>query len=115
MIRPRYLSLILLFILLTSTIGCVSRQANSIPSPDGHLILVTAINHDKTDLRTYLCVKFQITDNAGHVLYEEQTYASNRMKWDIKWDGNERIVLDSSDIGTYTWELTNDGRWQKTP
>ncbi len=95
--------------------GCTSTQTNYIPSPDGRLVLVTMVNTDRTDPTIYLCVRFQILDDSGHILYEEQTRASARMRWTMRWDGNERVVLESSDIGTYVWERGSDGRWQKVP
>ncbi len=95
--------------------GCTPAQTNSIPSPDGRLVLVTTVNTDRTDPTVYLCVKFQILDDSGHILYEEQTRASARMRWTMRWDGNARVVLESSDIGTHVWERGSDGRWQKVP
>lgn len=96
-------------------ISCDHSGVNSITSPNGNLILMTSVNTDKTDLTKYLCVKFQITDTSGKVLYVEQTGASDRMGWEMKWDGDTRIVLKSSDIGTYTWEQQPDGSWHAVP
>ncbi len=106
------LGITILFLLL----GCTETASNnSIPSPDGSLTLVTSINRSKDDLTKYLCVRFQIVDSAGKVIYEEQTGASDRMRWSMQWDGNDRIVLDSSDIGTLVWERQADGIWHKVP
>lgn len=113
--------------LVFSIIGCVLMLAllprcapapsssSSIPSPDGSLILVTSVNQSKDDPITYLCVKFQIVDSAGNLLYEEQTRASDRMRWSMHWEDNQHIVLDSSDIGTRVWEQQANGSWQKMP
>ena len=95
--------------------GCTTARADSVPSPDGRFVLVTTINKDMTDPTVYLCVKFQILDSAGHVLHAEQTRASDRMRWTMRWDGSERVVLESADIGTYTWERQSDGRWRAVP
>jgi len=76
---------------------------------------VTTIGADKTDPPAYLCVKFEIQDSAGQLLYAEQTRASARMRWSVGWDGNERVVLESSDIGTYAWERGSDGQWHRVP
>ncbi len=104
-------------LILGGLAGCFSPKSdsNSIPSPDGRFVLVTTINRDKTDPTAYLCVKLKILDDSGNVLYEEQTRASDRMRWTVKWDGNERVVLESSDIGTYVWELGRDGQWRAVP
>jgi len=95
--------------------GCTTSHSTSIPSPDGSLTLVTSINQDRADRTAYLCVKFQIFDKAGQVVYEEQTHASDRMIWTMKWEGDQRLVLESSDIGTYAWEQGTGGMWQAVP
>ena len=64
------------------------------------------------DMTKYLCVKFEIRDSSGAVLHQEQTGASTRMRWRMYWDGNRRVVLESSDIGTYAWEQQPDGKWK---
>ena len=111
----RYLWFSCVLLGLGLLVGCSAAQPNATPSPDGRFVLLTTINADKTDPTVYLCVKFQIMDEAGHLLYEEQTRASDRMRWTMKWAGNERVVLESSDIGTYTWERGSNGLWQKVP
>ena len=98
--------------------GCSQRSSsdiNSIPSPDGNLTLITSINRSKEDPTKYLCVKFQIVDSTGKMLYEEQTGASDRMRWSMRWEDNQRVVLDSSDIGTIVWEQQADESWHKVP
>ena|GEM_PF-3612348 len=57
------------------------------------------VNTDRTDPTIYLYVGFQILDDSGHILDEEQTHASARMRWTMRWDGNGRVVLGSSGIG----------------
>jgi len=111
----RWTRCVSVLLILGSLAGCIwpkSDSESSIPSPDGRFVLVTTINRDKTDPTVYLCVKLKILDDSGNVLYEEQTRASDRMRWTAKWDGNERVVLESSDIGTYVWELGRDGQWR---
>lgn len=103
--------IVMLFLLL----GCTERRSHSVSSPDGTLTLITSINNSQEDPTKYLCVKFQIVDSTGRVLYEEQTGASNRMRWRIQWDGNTRVVLDSSDIGTVAWEQQVNGSWHEAP
>ncbi len=99
---------------LTILCGCSSRTLTPEPikSPDGKLVLVTSVNTSKADMTKYLCVKFEIRDSSGAVLYQEQTGASTRMKWRMYWDGNRRVVLESFDIGTYAWEQQPDGKWR---
>ncbi len=108
------LGIAIFFLLL----GCTQRSSsdsNAIPSPNGNLTLITSINRSKEDLTKFLCVKFQIIDSTGRVLYEEQTGASDRMRWNMRWEDNQHVVLDSSDIGTIIWEQQADGSWRKVP
>jgi len=107
------LILMLMVIGLMALCGCSSRTPTpELKSPDGQLVLVTSINTSQADMTKYLCVKFEIRDSSGTVLYQEQTGASTRMKWRMYWDGNRRVVLESSDIGTYAWEQQPDGKWK---
>lgn len=115
MLLSRFLWLVSVLGLFVWLSGCTPTRSEAIPSPDGRLFLIPAINTDKTDPRVYLCVKFEIRDSAGRLLYTEQTRASARMRWSMRWDGNERVVLESSDIGTYAWERGHDGQWHKVP
>ena len=106
--------LLMIIGLIALVCGCSSRTPTPEPiqSPDGRLTLVTSINASKDDMTKYLCVKFEIRDSSGAVLHREQTGASARMKWRMYWDGNRRVVLESSDIGTYAWEQQPDGKWK---
>ncbi len=96
-------------------LGCTGTRSSSIPSPDGKLTLITSINRSKDNPTKYLCVKFQIIDSTGKVLYEEQTGASDRMRWSIYWKDTQHVVLDSADIGTMIWEQQANGSWHRTP
>lgn len=104
-------------VVLVFLLGCTAARSSthSIPSPDGSLTLITSMNQNKEDLTKYLCVKFQIVDATGKVWYEEQTGASDRMQWEMYWDENDRVVLESSDIGTLAWEQQADGTWRPIP
>ena len=79
------------------------------------MTLVPTINQSTKDKSKYLCVRFSIMDAKGKVLHQEQTSTSSRMKWSLNWQGNDKIVLQSADIGTYTWQRGANGTWKKTP
>ena len=100
------------FLLLMIAVGCTS-QSQTIPSPDGSLVVVTSVEKRKADPKIYLCVIFEIRDRAGKVLHKENTHASDVSKWSIAWLSTNKIQLDSSDIGTYVWEKQSDGTWKK--
>ena len=100
--------------LLLLIAGCGSRvTAPPIPSPDGSMTLHTRIERSKADLVTYLCVIFEIRDRSGRVIHTENTRASDRMRWKLSWVSNDRIRLNSSDIGTNEWKRLADGTWVK--
>lgn len=48
------------------------------------------------------------------LVFATDTRASNRMKWNLEWDGNSAIVLHSSDIGDRRWEMDEHGDWHPT-
>ncbi len=82
-------------------------------SPDGSMSLITRIEESRQDPGAFLCVVFAIRDRSGRILHEENTGASDRMRWDLSWDSNERIRLKSSDIGTYHWQRQRDASWKE--
>lgn len=96
--------------------GCGSRidrnlGLRTIASPDRSHALRIQVETSQSDPRKYLCVKFEIVDAQGRVEYAVQTGASDVMRWSLDWDGNDRVVLNSSDIGRRTWLRGDDGRW----
>jgi len=106
-------SVTLLLFSLAFMAGCGSGGQPPITSPNGSLTLQTSIEHSRSDPGAYLCVVFEIRDRAGKVLHRENTRASNNSRWSMRWIGNDRIRLDSGDIGTYDWTRQPDGTWKK--
>ena len=99
-----------LLILLVS--GCRGGQERKpIPSPDGSMTLHTRVEQSQSDPRLYRCVIFEIRDGSGRVLHTENTRASDLSRWTVSWVGNDRIHLESSDIGAYEWRRQTDSRW----
>ena len=43
------------------------------------------------------------------------TGASNGQKWAIGWSANDVLVLYSSDIGTYSYDIKDDGLRERSP
>ncbi len=91
-----------------------NRIVKSLDSPDQSLRLTAQINHDKSDPTRYLCVIVNISENKpdGKTLYREITPASSRMNWSIRWESNDRIALESSDIGPASISRQEDGTWE---
>ena len=98
---------------VASLAGC-SRPRTLAPlkSPDGTMTLVPGVNASHADPVTYGCVQFTIQDAHGKVLHREQTHAADRMRWSLAWSGNDKVILNSSDIGTSAWQRRADGKWQ---
>jgi hypothetical protein len=94
--------------------GCGPSPPKSFVSPDGKRTLTTVINQSRTDPTKYLCVKFKITDASGKVEFEHQTGVSDVMRWSIAWEGNDKFMLRSSDIGNQAWWIGRDGLWHET-
>jgi hypothetical protein len=101
-----------LFFLLIS--GCGGAHGHApIASPDGSMTLNTRIEQSRSDPATHLCVIFEIRDSSGRILHSENTRASDAMSRRMSWVGDDRIRLESSDIGTYHWRRQAGGGWMK--
>ena len=103
--------IIILSIILSTLIGCEHRKypIEIITSPSGKYQIKTTINTDESDRTKYLCVKLHLLDTQSKELSQLQSSASHTMKWVIGWmEKNDIIVLDSSDIGTYAYEIENN-------
>ena len=108
--------LIVPFVLaLVAFTGCDSPFASHaaalkpIASPSGDMTLTPSVNQSNADPTKYLCVAFYIHDKSGVLLHSIQSSASDTSKWAIGWFDDDTIVLYSSDIGTYAWQLSDDG------
>jgi hypothetical protein len=77
------------------------------------MTLVTTIEQSRADPTAYLCVVFEIHDAAGKVLYQENTHASDVHRWSMRWESNDVIRLQSSDIGPRSWRRQPNGEWEK--
>ena len=102
---------ILTFFVLLSALAITLRSAEK--SPDGSFVLVTSIEESKIDPTLYGCVILEIKDSQNHVIHQENTRASSFQRWNIRWLSNDKIELQSSDIGKLIWIRTQDGKWQK--
>lgn len=90
--------------------------AQRIPSPDGAKVLVTNVNTNQADPRTYLTVEFEIRDAATDVIvFRQNTGASDRMRWSMQWLSDDEVQLSSSDIGDYCWRQAAEGEWISAP
>ena len=98
-------------IINTGTHPYVPSRVNS---PDGTKVIIPTINFDKEDYDKYLKVHIEIQDTrSGETLFQVQTIASDRMRWSVSWIGNEIVIMNSSDIGSYCWK-DNNVTWKET-
>jgi len=56
-------------------------------------------------------IAFGIFDSDKKLLFSRNTDMYSTYKWTAKWYGNDRFVIDSSDVGATEWKLQKDGKW----
>ena len=83
----------------------------SIPSPDGRLLLESSVNQSTADPANYLRVVVEIKDLYGNMVFRETTPASDTMRWSLKWVSNNKVFLDSADIGRYIIRRVDSNQW----
>jgi len=107
------------------TVGCGGRPSDHrqepvaatpppppIDSPQQDRTLAITVNTSRDDPVLYLTLIFEVRDKANQtILHRQQTYASSRMAWSMRWLDNNTVQLESSDIGTFCWWEQPDGAW----
>jgi len=94
--------------------GTLPYVPDPVYSPDGSRVIIPTINFNKEVYDTYLLIHIKIQDTrSGETLFQVQTSASDRMRWSVAWIGDDTVLLDSSDIGSYCWK-EGDGTWRET-
>lgn len=122
-IRPLTLSLGLAFLLGALTacgglplLGRTEKPIQPIESPAGDRVLAIGVNQDRDDPTQYLTLVFEVRGKAsGDLLHRQQTRASSRMAWSMRWLDNRTVQLSSSDVGTTCWQEQDDGAWPELP
>jgi hypothetical protein len=120
--KPKILSIfLLLFFLIAAGVGLAGTMSYApkiyqpIVSPNGKLQILPQINTSKSDARKYLTVDFEVQRvNDGRAVAQQQTGASSRMKWSLRWLDNATIKLQSSDIGNKCWQQQEDLSWSSS-
>ncbi len=115
----KYLIPLLIVLVLLSAIAFIRMDRSTrstlpikIDSPNGEKILVANVNNDKQDVQNYLLVFLEVQDaRSGKIIFQVQTNASHRMRWEVSWVDDQTIKLDSADIGTYCWKEESDQLW----
>ena len=101
------MKLILLVVSLTLIhTGCARSSLPRLDSPSGDLSVSTEISGDEAGPTRRLCVILTFKDKEGSER-RIQTGASNVMKWAIAWHDDDTLLLYSSDIGTYAYDISS--------
>jgi hypothetical protein len=95
--------------------GCGPGPDPRVASPDGRRIVTASVNRNKADRSNYSLIRIKVADASGHVELDEQTRASDVMRWSVVWSDNDTVVLRSSDIGPSGWRVGPDGTWKPLP
>lgn len=115
---------LIMTILLHALSGCFGlsgstrsrEQLEMIDSPQRDRTLVITVNASRDDPTKYLTLVFEVRDKATQaVLHRQQTSASSRMAWSMRWIDNSSVQLSSSDVGTYCWQEQDHGMWMESP
>ena len=90
----------------------MSAQPILIDSPQQDRTLVITVDANRDDPTRYLTLIFEVRDKATQaILHRQQTHASSRLAWSMRWLDNSAVQLQSSDVGTYCWQEQQDGSW----
>lgn len=93
--------------------GTEMKEETKFWSPSGNYYITTSIQDNPG--AKYLCVKIHLFSKVGVELSHLQTNASDRMKWALGWlEEKDTVVLYSSDIGTYAYNIGSANQLIKT-
>lgn len=102
--------MILFFILILFC--CNGQQAEILEthqSPSANYSLLIELG-SRDNARDRYILMFKLTDKEGTELDYVRTGASDVQKWAVTWYDEKTIILNSSDIGTYSWTVSDDGK-----
>lgn len=106
-------------LLLFGLLGCseLSRDEDfkPIPSPSGEYELRASIRVSSPDHGGVGIIMLSVSKPNGTQIDQVSTGASNNMKWAIGWLDDDTIVLYSSDIGTYAYQIKDENSLVKLP
>jgi hypothetical protein len=112
-VNARRLALIILLLVLGGCDVLSPDRPVEVPSPDGLHVAIASVNNSQADPTTYRCVRIEIRQLDGAVVYSDQTNASARMRWSLEWLSDDLLLLSSADVGDLYWQRQADGSWQR--
>jgi len=95
-------------------VACGRSNVAPISSPFGAYLLQFEISGEDAGPILRGCVKLIVRDVESGRELSFQTKASDHSKWAAAWASSNTIVIHSSDVGTYAYEIV-DGRFSERP
>lgn len=77
--------------------------------PTGQYSLIIELSNRGNSRDKYILM-FKLTDHDGRELDYIRTGASDVQKWAVTWYDDKTIILNSADIGTYSWTIGSNGK-----
>lgn len=101
-------------LILLSLVGCANNSYEEIhKSPSGKLTVEIYVG-DRLDKNDKYNLTFRLVNNNSIEYDYLNTRASDIMKWAFVWYNDDIIILDSHDVGTQAWTVT-ENRFQPIP
>ncbi|PKP17776.1 MAG: hypothetical protein CVU05_14930 [Bacteroidetes bacterium HGW-Bacteroidetes-21] len=101
-------NVIIIFSILLFGCRSANQQNEKIISPSKKYYLTTTVNasdNSKGDAE----VVIHLYSTSGQLKFSLNTHAGDFSKWAVGWDKiNDTVILFSSDIGTYAWQIEMD-------
>lgn len=104
----------ILILILLNLVGCANNSYEEIhKSPSGKLTVKIYVG-DRLDKNDKYNLTFRLVNNNSIEYDYLNTRASDIMKWAFVWYNDDIIILDSHDVGTQAWAIT-ENRFQQIP
>jgi hypothetical protein len=97
---------IVLAVLLALLLGKLSSDVPPpLKSPGGMREVAFTATESRGDPATHKRIAIEIRRSGGGTEYRRQTRAHNLRSWSAKWEGDNRLILTSDEIGTLRWSF----------
>ena len=95
-------------------VGC-NHAATPVLSPSGDYHAETEISGAEAGPTRHDCVRLVVTNRKTKDIFALQTGASDFQKWAIGWSPHNVLILYSSDIGTYAYDISGSTIKERSP
>jgi hypothetical protein len=83
-----------------------------VPSPDGQLTASLTVTDSRGDPATHMKLALSIRNRTGDLLLHDQTPASAMRAYELKWQDNAHLTLESAEVGKLLYVQTDQG-WKR--